>query len=447
MSTSKLTILARIFLLFATLSLVLAGCGQAPQATTGEQNLQATVSVLQTQIANQPQTAPNPTALPSESTPEPTALPSVSTSEPTQVSSDVQANTITLPRETPLDQPITIPELSVTVTDAQLQEGYVLPDGSKIQWESRRQRTIVVLPPQNVAETNGSSIIISQMAVHPFGYVTKDAEEGWKEGSVNFAFENISDKPASPLCLVTNPKADESTVVFVCGKADPVRISEIQVETQEGKTYPATTASSAYAFSRIEFPTPPGFPFINVYGGEVTTRVNFRFAQAAHPIRVVMKMAPGQNLPDIVLSLENVPEKIPAPNLSRYQIKPIKELAAKHLMDETNTLEMAFDGNCIYGGISGFAERGTTIPYTLTNKDKLDQKVGIIDFKSAAYYPEGVLNYDITPHDIRLGPDQTEQSYVLLLDIGRSEDSPATHLVVYEQDGSLTVYKLDCMKK
>lgn len=133
--------------------------------------------------------------------------------------------------------------------------------------------------------------------------------------------------------------------------------------------------------------------------------------------------------------------------LSRYQIKPIKELAAKHLMDETNTLEMAFDGNCIYGGISGFAERGTTIPYTLTNKDKLDQKVGIIDFKSAAYYPEGVLNYDITPHDIRLGPGQTEQSYVLLIDIGRSEDSPATHLVVYEQDGSLTVYKLDCMKK
>lgn len=575
MSTSKLTILARIFLLFATLSLVLAGCGQAPQAATREQNLQATVSVLQTQIANQPQTAPNPTALSSVSTSEPTALPSVSTSEPTQESSYVQASTITLPRETPLDQPITIPELSLTVTDAQLREGYVLPDGSKIQWESRRQRTIAVLTPQNVADTNGSSMLAksligewqhtdtqlppgkynypptqlqfledgtfiwsrldgsetdrgkytvvesgsvrletvestapsmvgvvntvkitvegdrllfvvlpdappevfsrvgavtaatagsinvtpageapsaipaltSQMAMHPFGYVTKDAEDGWKEGSVNFAFENISDKPASPLCLVTNPKADESTVVFVCGKADPVRISEIQVETQEGKTYPATTASSAYAFSRIEFPTPPGFPFINVYGGEVTTRVNFRFAQAAHPIRVVMKMAPGQNLPDIVLSLENVPEKIPAPNLSRYQIKPIKELAAKHLMDETNTLEMAFDGNCIYGGISGFAERGTTIPYTLTNKDKLDQKVGIIDFKSAAYYPEGVLNYDITPHDIRLGPGQTEQSYVLLIDIGRSEDSPATHLVVYEQDGSLTVYKLDCMKK
>lgn len=38
-------------------------------------------------------------------------------------------------------------------------------------------------------------------------------------------------------------------------------------------------------------------------------------------------------------------------------------------------------------------------------------------------------------------------NHMYYCDIGRSEDSPATHLVVYEQDGSLTVYKLDCMKK
>jgi hypothetical protein len=39
------------------LSLLFAACGQAPPSTTTEQNLQATVSVLQTQIANRPQPA------------------------------------------------------------------------------------------------------------------------------------------------------------------------------------------------------------------------------------------------------------------------------------------------------------------------------------------------------------------------------------------------------
>jgi alpha-glucoside transport system permease protein len=62
--------------------------------------------------------------------------------------------TITLPRQTPLDQPINIPELGVTVADAQLQSGYRLPDGQQIKWESRRQRSIAVQSSQIRANTD-----------------------------------------------------------------------------------------------------------------------------------------------------------------------------------------------------------------------------------------------------------------------------------------------------
>jgi alpha-glucoside transport system permease protein len=66
----------------------------------------------------------------------------------------VNGGTITLPRETPFDQPIAIPDLGVTVDDAQLQSGIALPDGRRIQWESRRRRTIAVQASQVTANTN-----------------------------------------------------------------------------------------------------------------------------------------------------------------------------------------------------------------------------------------------------------------------------------------------------
>jgi alpha-glucoside transport system permease protein len=56
----------------------------------------------------------------------------------------IQQSMIELPRTTPFDQPITIPDLGVTVSDQQLRDGYVIPDGRRIQWESRRQRTVAV---------------------------------------------------------------------------------------------------------------------------------------------------------------------------------------------------------------------------------------------------------------------------------------------------------------
>jgi alpha-glucoside transport system permease protein len=62
-------------------------------------------------------------------------------------------NTIELPRSTPLDQPITV-EDGVQVTDDQLREGIVLPDGRRLEWLSRRSRSINVQQSQWTTNSN-----------------------------------------------------------------------------------------------------------------------------------------------------------------------------------------------------------------------------------------------------------------------------------------------------
>lgn len=66
----------------------------------------------------------------------------------------VKVDTITLDRQTPLDQPINIPSLGLTLSSDQLQAGYTLDDGRQVTWESRRQRTIAVQDKQLVSNTN-----------------------------------------------------------------------------------------------------------------------------------------------------------------------------------------------------------------------------------------------------------------------------------------------------
>lgn len=66
----------------------------------------------------------------------------------------VTSKVIELDRATPVDQPIAIPELNATVSDAELQSGITLPGGQRVQWESRRRRTIAVQASQISANTN-----------------------------------------------------------------------------------------------------------------------------------------------------------------------------------------------------------------------------------------------------------------------------------------------------
>jgi alpha-glucoside transport system permease protein len=91
----------------------------------------------------------------------------------------VQSSSITLPRTTPLDQPITIPDLGVTVSDPQLQSGYALPDGRQISWESRRQRTVAVQDSQIRANIDFSfenyRTVLTGQTRDPDGTIRNDA--------------------------------------------------------------------------------------------------------------------------------------------------------------------------------------------------------------------------------------------------------------------------------
>ncbi|MCU0495709.1 MAG: carbohydrate ABC transporter permease [Chloroflexaceae bacterium] len=101
----------------------------------------------------------------------------------------VPSGTITLPRQTPLDQPITIPDFNVTVTDDQLRSGFTLPDGRRIAWESRRQRTIAVQTSQISMNTNFTldnylSVLTGQTR-EPDGSVRADAGTNFSDPFLN----------------------------------------------------------------------------------------------------------------------------------------------------------------------------------------------------------------------------------------------------------------------
>lgn len=66
----------------------------------------------------------------------------------------VTESQIDLGRGFPVDQPITLDQLGVTVTDDQLRAGYTLPDGRRVIWANRRARLIDVQSQQWAANTN-----------------------------------------------------------------------------------------------------------------------------------------------------------------------------------------------------------------------------------------------------------------------------------------------------
>lgn len=59
---------------------------------------------------------------------------------------------VSLPKEVDLEQPIQV--AGVTVTDQQLRDGYVAPDGRNLVWENRRQRIVSVQDKVWAANTN-----------------------------------------------------------------------------------------------------------------------------------------------------------------------------------------------------------------------------------------------------------------------------------------------------
>lgn len=101
----------------------------------------------------------------------------------------IQQSTISLPRDTPFDQPITIPDLGVTVSDQQLRDGYMLPDGQRIRWESRRQRSVAVESREwtsnaNFTTENYANVLVGKTPTNT-GAVVQDEETNFGAAFLN----------------------------------------------------------------------------------------------------------------------------------------------------------------------------------------------------------------------------------------------------------------------
>ena len=98
----------------------------------------------------------------------------------------VPGETIALPRETDLRQPITLPaELGGgTFTSEQIENVVTLPDGRQVTWANRRARELTVLSSQWAMDTNFTlQNYQTVLSGTPYTYVTADGQEVTEEGN------------------------------------------------------------------------------------------------------------------------------------------------------------------------------------------------------------------------------------------------------------------------
>lgn len=243
-----------------------------------------------------------------------------------------------------------------------------------------------------------------------YNYTLTDVGDGWNEGKVYLAFENISGE-------------------FVGG--EDVDISGGIVETQEGKSYPTEWRSQAeFAggpasgfdfFSGIPKIVPPHFRWTQVYlhGVGNTPEVfflKFRSAVAAHPLRIVFPSRPDLNLD---LASSQLSLAFPAESSILSSAKPISALAGKVLADDPAGLRVTLNGTGFYN-VNGYL--GLFLGYTVTNNDKLDSHKISVTSPFMAYFDqeglvntflqEGGLNYET--FSFEAGPGQSKTDVVQL---------------------------------
>jgi alpha-glucoside transport system permease protein len=99
----------------------------------------------------------------------------------------ISQSQIDLGRGFPVDQPIVLDQVGVTVTDQQLRDGYVLPDGRRVIWENRRARVVDVQSRQWAANTNFTlsnyrSVVLGQEYVSTAADGSTQTEQGENMG-------------------------------------------------------------------------------------------------------------------------------------------------------------------------------------------------------------------------------------------------------------------------
>jgi alpha-glucoside transport system permease protein len=121
----------------------------------------------------------------------------------------VNSSQVQLTRGLPLDQPVNIPDLGVTVSDDQLRSGFTLPDGRRVLWANRRARLVNVQTRQwlsnaNFTVSNYQSVLFGQQftVTNPDGTTRTEQGEDMSKAFINSLTVTI---PATviPILLAT----------------------------------------------------------------------------------------------------------------------------------------------------------------------------------------------------------------------------------------------------
>ncbi|MBI5032514.1 MAG: hypothetical protein HZB51_18470 [Chloroflexi bacterium] len=266
-----------------------------------------------------------------------------------------------------------------------------------------------------------------------YNYKLKDVGDGWNEGRLSIALENISDQ------LVGNIRIDTR---------------DVMVETKEDKTYPVTlyrlyTESSEGSpaqeidFSGLPKVIPPHFRWTRVgRSGEQLGQyyLKFRAAIVAHPTRIVFPRQAGYS---IDLTTAQAAATFPA-DASALTAKPLTALTGKVLTDEPNKLLVTLDGTGVV------TDQTAQLRYTVVNRDKLDAHTATVAVSILAFYfGDGAvwpLPVNSPSDSVTAGPGQTVKKTLSLGQVFMDKRCNANLFALFQEGGQNTLYKLSFCK-
>lgn len=254
-------------------------------------------------------------------------------------------------------------------------------------------------------------------------YVSQEAGDGWNNGRVSLAFENQDEE------YLPSPFPLESVGAGYYDTRDAY------VETVEGKTYPVEVSSHGednftrkgrIDISRLP-PIPPGFTieggttfgfgtgeFGSNYAAWGNLVVRFKFAQAAHPTRIVFPSNPRWNIDLTGVTNRRLINATDAPKESFEHL----DVLAGEIISDNETSTIMYIG-CRKGG---YLDLDRYLAISVTNKDALDQITVQVVLPAHAIireeqWPSGTgkteyavrMNYsDETQETMTIGPGSTE---------------------------------------
>lgn len=252
-----------------------------------------------------------------------------------------------------------------------------------------------------------------------FGYAVGTPADGWRGGSASLYATNRQPRTVAPF-----------TVQFTGG----------EVQTAQGKSYPIDVAP-AYARKLQIGEDPPNHGIPPYFPLDLAASITFRVAEATTPTRLVMHT---EHHGDIAFDLAGADRPRPQADVRQLNLRPLPELARRLEVDDAD-FHFTFNGTCFSRLEEWVRNKMVYLPYTIENKDPLDEHAFKQPFKHALYYPTlGGFHYDLYDIEHTLGPGQRADGLFLIsLEMSRDDPLP-TILAYYEADGTVTNYDLAC---